>query len=126
MSKARMKELIDQLNMATRAYDEGKPYMSDEKWDELYYELKELEKELGYTLPDSPTQKIIYKKVSELKKVKHNHPMLSLDKTKSLNDVKSFIGKKRWIAMAKMDGLSCSLTYKEGKLVNLQATPLDE
>ena len=120
MSKARMKELINQLNMATRAYDEGKPYMSDEKWDELYYELKELEKELGYALPDSPTQNIIYKKVSELKKVKHNHPMLSLDKTKSLNDVKSFIGKKRWIAMAKMDGLSCSLTYKEGKLVRAE------
>lgn len=120
MSKTRMKELIKQLNEATEAYDAGKPYMSDEKWDDMYFELASLEKTLGYTLPDSPTQKIIYKKVSELKKVKHNHPMLSLDKTKSLNDVKSFIGKKRWIAMAKMDGLSCSLTYKEGKLIRAE------
>lgn len=118
--EGRMERLVNFLNAATEAYDDGKPYISDEKWDELYYELKELEKELGYTLPDSPTQKIIYKKVSELKKVKHNHPMLSLDKTKSLNDVKSFLGKKRWIAMAKMDGLSCSLTYKEGKLVRAE------
>jgi len=118
--EGRMERLVDFLNATTEAYDEGKPYISDEKWDELYYELKELEKELGYTLPNSPTQKIIYKKVSELKKVKHNHPMLSLDKTKSLNDIKSFIGKKRWIAMAKMDGLSCSLTYKEGKLVRAE------
>ena len=118
--EGRMERLVNFLNAATEAYDDGKPYISDEKWDELYYELKELEKELGYTLPDSPTQKIIYKKVSELKKVKHNHPMLSLDKTKSLNDVKSFLGKKRWIAMAKMDGLSCSLTYKEGKLIRAE------
>lgn len=118
--KERMIWLIEQMNEATEAYEKGEPYLTDFQWDEWYYELKDLEKRLGYTLPNSPTQKVIYKKVSELKKVKHNHPMLSLDKTKDIKDIKSFIGKKRWIAMAKMDGLSCSLTYKEGKLVRAE------
>lgn len=118
--KERMIWLVEQMNEATEAYEKGEPYLTDSQWDEWYYELKDLEKKLGYILPNSPTQTIIYKKVSELKKVKHNHPMLSLDKTKSLNDVKSFLGKKQWIAMAKMDGLSCSLTYKEGKLVRAE------
>ena len=116
----RMIWLVEQMNEATEAYEKGEPYLTDSQWDEWYYELKNIEKELGYTLPNSPTQTIIYKKVSELKKVKHNHPMLSLDKTKDIKDIKSFIRKKQWIAMAKMDGLTCSLTYKEGKLVKAE------
>ena len=112
--------LVEQMNEATEAYEKGEPYLTDSQWDEWYYELKNIEKELGYTLPNSPTQTIIHKKVSELKKVKHNHPMLSLDKTKNIKDIKSFIKGKQWIAMAKMDGLTCSLTYKEGKLVKAE------
>ena len=118
--KDRMMWLVEQMNEATKAYEEGEPYLTDSQWDEWYYELKNIEKELGYTLPNSPTQTIIHKKVSELKKVKHNHPMLSLDKTKNIKDIKSFIRGKQWIAMAKMDGLTCSLTYKEGKLVKAE------
>ena len=118
--KDRMIWLVEQMNEATEAYEKGEPYLTDSQWDEWYYELKNIEKELGYTLPNSPTQTIIYKKVSELKKVKHNHPMLSLDKTKNIKDIKSFIKEKQWIAMAKMDGLTCSLTYKEGKLVKAE------
>ena len=97
----RMIWLVEQMNEATEAYEKGEPYLTDSQWDEWYYELKNIEKELGYTLPNSPTQTIIYKKVSELKKVKHNHPMLSLDKTKNIKDIKSFIKEKQWIAMAK-------------------------
>lgn len=118
--KDRMIWLVEQMNEATEAYEKGEPYLTDSQWDEWYYELKNIEKELGYTLPNSPTQTIIHKKVSELKKVKHNHPMLSLDKTKNIKDIKSFIKGKQWIAMAKMDGLTCSLTYKEGKLVKAE------
>lgn len=112
----RMKNLIEQLNEATNAYDMGKPYMSDRVWDDLYFELLELEKKLGYAYSNSPTQKINFQMVSALQKVQHNHLMLSLEKTKDLNEVKSFIGNKTVLAMLKMDGLTCSLTYSNGKL----------
>ena len=116
----KMQKLIEELNQATKAYDKGEPYISDAKWDQLYFELYELEKDTGIIYPESPTQTIHYEVVSELKKVKHNHPILSLDKTKSIEDIKSFLGKKDWIAMAKMDGLTCSLRYVDGKLVSAE------
>ena len=116
MKHSLMKELVEKLNDAAKAYDENKPYMPDTEWDNLYFQLAKLENELGYTLPNSPTQKINYEVVNELKKVEHNHPMLSLDKTKSIDDVKNFINEKDCVAMLKMDGLTCSLTYKNGKL----------
>lgn len=116
----RMEELIDQLNNATRAYDEGKPYMSDHEWDRMYFELSNLEKELNFAYSNSPTQNIHFQTVSALKKVVHNHPMLSLEKTKSLEDIAKFIGKKSYLAMCKMDGLTCSLRYYNGKLVNAE------
>lgn len=116
----RMIQLVRQLNRATIAYDEGCPLMSDKEWDDLYYELQMIEKETGTVLPDSPTHNIIFNTVSELKKVEHNHPMLSLDKTKEISDVESFLGNKNWIAMAKMDGLTCSLCYKNGDLVSAE------
>ena len=78
--------LIDELNKATLAYDEGKPYMSDEQWDEKYFELVELEAEHNFYDSNSPTQKVVYQVVNALEKVEHNHPMLSLDKTKSLKE----------------------------------------
>ena len=112
----KMKNLIEQLNEATNAYDMGKPYMSDRVWDDLYFELLELEKKIGYAYSNSPTQKINFQMVSTLQKVQHNHLMLSLEKTKDLNEVKSFIGNKTTLAMLKMDGLTCSLTYSNGKL----------
>ena len=77
--------LIDKLNKAGRAYDEGKPFISDEEYDNMWFELKELEKETGIIYPDSPVSSIHYEVVSELKKVNHNHPMLSLEKTKDIN-----------------------------------------
>ena len=115
-----IKELIDILNKATDAYNEGEPYMPDSEWDNIYYELKMNEKNTGIIYPDSPTQTIHYNVVNNLKKVTHNHPMLSLQKTKDIKDIKEFIGRKAWIAMAKMDGLTCSLRYVNGELVSAE------
>lgn len=116
----RIKELIAELNRLTELYDKGIPEVSDKEWDDMYFELVSLERQLGYVMPDSPTQKINYMVVNELQKVKHNHPMLSLDKTKDIEEIKSFVGNKDWIAMLKMDGLTCSLLYENGRLVKAE------
>jgi DNA ligase (NAD+) len=117
---SRIKELIEILNKATKEYDEGHPSMSDKEWDDLYFELKELEKETGIIYPNSPTQSIHFEEVSALNKVKHNHPMLSLDKTKNSDDIASFVKGHAWLGMFKMDGLTVSLTYENGKLVRAE------
>lgn len=101
---------IDLLNKATKAYDEGHPIMSDKEWDSLYFSIK----------GQADSQGIDYQVVSELKKVEHNHPMLSLDKTKDIEVLKSFIGDREYVVMPKYDGLSCSLLYKKGKLVRAE------
>ena len=120
MEEWTIRSLIDELNRLTKLYDEGNPEVSDEYWDNLYFKLKQMEEETGIIYPDSPTQNIYFEKVSELKKVKHNHPMLSLDKTKNFDDIKSFVKNHSWIAMAKMDGLTCSLKYLNGELVSAE------
>ena len=116
----RMKYLIDELNKHTKLYDEGNPIISDAEWDKMYFELQFLECENGYVLPESPTHNVNYVMVNELQKVEHNHPMLSLDKTKNIDEIKSFIQNKDWIAMLKMDGLTCSLLYESGKLIRAE------
>ena len=80
------KKLVKELNDATKAYDEGKPYLSDAEWDLAYFTIEAWEKEHGFALPESPTQQIPYDVVNELIKVEHSSPMLSLDKTKSLEE----------------------------------------
>lgn len=118
---AEIRELIDQLNAATKAYDIGAPIISDKEWDNLYFSLQQQERETGIIYEDSPTQTISYEVVNELKKVTHNHQMLSLDKTKDINEVKSFLNTdKRYIAMLKLDGLTCSLHYKDGELIGAE------
>lgn len=114
--KLEMGALIRKLNEATKQYDLGTPIMSDKEWDDLYFKLEQMEKESGIVLTNSPTQTITYQVVNKLEKVEHNHPMLSLDKTKDLSAVKSFIGDRQYIIMAKADGLTCSLIYKNGLL----------
>jgi DNA ligase (NAD+) len=116
----KIQELIEKLNHYTALYDAGTPDISDEEWDKMYFELKELEKETGLIYPNSPTQTVFYDVVNSLKKVEHNHKMLSLDKTKSIDEVQNFLGNKEFIAMAKMDGLTCSLKYVEGKLISAE------
>lgn len=116
-----MIDLINKLNDATRAYDEGHPIMSDAQWDDMYFWLEDLEKSTGIVYPNSPTQKVqFYSVQSGLPKVKHNHPMLSLAKTKSLSEIEDFCGNEEVIFMAKMDGLTCSLTYENGKLIGAE------
>lgn len=115
-----IRTLIDKLNQATEAYEKGKPYLTDMEWDIMYYKLEHLEEVTGLIYPDSPTQTIHYNIVNNLKKVTHNHPMLSLQKTKDVEDIKEFLDNKDWIAMAKMDGLTCSLRYVNGELVSAE------
>ena len=119
-AKARVEYLVSELNRLTELYDKGTPEVSDKEWDDMYFELVSLEHERGYILPNSPTQKVNYTVVNELQKVQHNHPMLSLDKTKNIEEIKSFVGNKDWIAMLKMDGLTCSLLYENGRLVRAE------
>ena len=116
----KMQELVDKLNHYTKAYDEGHPEISDQEWDDLYFQLQKFENYTGLYLDDSPTQRVNYQVINKLNKVEHNHPMLSLDKTKSIDDVKAFIGNKNYIIMGKMDGLTCSLRYLNGKLVSAE------
>ena len=115
-----MRILVDRLNYLTKKYDEGIPEVSDKEWDDLYFQLAELEKESGIQYEDSPVARVNYQVVNGLKKVEHNHKMLSLDKTKSLTDVENFLGKQDYVAMAKLDGLTCSLKYLNGKLVSAE------
>ena len=116
----KIQELVDKLNYYTKLYDEGHPAISDKEWDDMYFKLQDLENFYGVYLSDSPTQKVNYQVVNKLNKVKHNHPMLSLDKTKSIDAIKSFLGNKNFICMAKMDGLTCSLKYLNSKLVSAE------
>ena len=110
---------IEDLNKATVAYDKGQPIMTDEEWDDLYFAVSEYEYWNGAS-PESPTQKVHFETVSELKKVKHNHPMLSLNKTKDVSEVEAFVGNHNYIMMEKLDGLTCSLRYNNGKLVSAE------
>lgn len=111
-----MRELIDKLNYYTKLYDEGHPEITDQEWDNLYFKLKKMEEETGIVYPDSPTQGISFEVLNALEKVEHNHPMLSLDKTKDMNEVYKFLGNNDFLTMCKMDGLTCSLRYLNGKL----------
>lgn len=112
-----IKELISYLNARTKEYDAGHPTISDKEWDDKYFELQQLENDNHIIFNDSPTQSISFDVVDSLEKVVHNHDMLSLDKTKSKQEVIAFLGDKFYLAMCKMDGLTCSLTYENGKLI---------
>ena len=116
----RMKELINTLNNASNAYYNQSPIMSDYEWDKLYDELATLEYTTEIVLADSPTHNVGYSVADELKEVEHNHPMLSLDKTKSVDELIEFIGNKDCFLSVKADGLTTSLHYINGKLVGAE------
>ena len=116
----RIETLIEKLNYATLEYDTGNPIMSDEEWDNMYFELVSLEIESGIYLSNSPTQRIHYAVVNQLEKIEHNHKMLSLEKTKEIDTINAFVGNQLYLAMCKMDGLTCSIRYVDGKLVSAE------
>ena len=113
----RMLELVELLNKASRSYyQDAQEIMSNYEYDRLYDELQSLEKELGITLSNSPTVNVGYEVVSELPKERHESPMLSLDKTKEVEELKNFVGSQKVLMSWKMDGLTIVLTYRDGKL----------
>lgn len=117
----RIKELVEQLNEYRDAYyNEARSDVSDAEYDRLFDELSELENETGVVYTNSPTQSVGYEVKSELEKVKHSHPMLSLDKTKSVDDLVKFARDKDCILSLKMDGLTCLLTYENGELLQAE------
>ena len=112
-----IREIIDFLNARTAEYNAGNPTISDKEWDAKYFQLQELEEKTGHRFPDSPTQHIEYQIMDKLNKFTHKIPMRSLAKTKSVEEVDKYFGDD-YVGMVKMDGLSVSLTYKEGRLVS--------
>ena len=116
----RIKQLIKELNNASYAYYNQIPIMPDYEWDKMYDELINLEKEIGIVLSNSPTHNVGYSVADELKEVEHNHPMLSLDKTKSIDELIEFIGNKDCFLSVKADGLTTSLHYINGKLIGAE------
>ena len=118
METERMKELIALLNDASRKYyQEAAPAMTDYQYDKLYDELCELEKKTGIVLSGSPTQRVGYTILSGLTKVKHEKRMLSLDKTKDVQKLKSWLGENEGVLSWKLDGLTIVLKYKDGSLL---------
>jgi len=112
-----MQELVELLNRAGRAYyQDAEEIMSNYEYDRLYDELQDLERELGITLAGSPTVHVGYEVLSELPKERHESPMLSLDKTKEVEGLKSFLGEQKGVMSWKLDGLTIVLTYRGGEL----------
>lgn len=116
--KRRIEELIETLNEASAAYyDEASEIMSNYEYDALYDELESLEKETGYTPMNSPTKNVGYTVQSELPKERHRSRMLSLDKTKSREELATWLGNHEGLLSWKLDGLTVVLTYEGGELV---------
>ena len=115
----RIKELIEILNKASMLYyQKSTPMMTDYEYDKLYDELVQLEKETNMIFSNSPTINVEPTTSSELEKMVHSKPMLSLSKTKNINDLISFIGDNEGLLSWKLDGLTIVLTYENGKLVS--------
>ena len=116
--RKRIEELVELLNQAGKAYyQEGKEIISNLEYDKAYDELVRLEEETGIVLSASPTQNVGYSVATALPKEEHASPMLSLDKTKSVETLKSFLGEQKGILSWKLDGLTVVMTYEKGELV---------
>ena len=106
-----MRDLIEKLNKYRDAYyNQNVSLVSDYEYDMLFDELANLEKKTGIVYANSPTQTVGYSVVGKLNKVKHNHPLLSLDQTTDINGFADYFSGKPVALMAKMDGITCSLT----------------
>lgn len=117
-AREKVQALTAQLNRyRDEYYNSNAPSVSDEVYDRMYDELVSLEFETGICMTDSPTRTVGYVAVSELEKTTHPIPLLSLDKTKSVEELVSFTGEHQILLMLKLDGLTVKLTYEEGRLV---------
>lgn len=121
MNKFDIAARVRELNRASEAYyNTGQPIMSDYEFDKKIEELKQWEEETGIVLSNSPTHNVGYLVADELKEVKHNHLMLSLDKTKSVDELIEFLGDKNGFLSVKCDGLTTSLHYINGELIGAE------
>lgn len=121
MEENYMRQLVNKLNhYRDQYYNNNISEIEDSEYDKLFDELKNLEKEEGIVYSDSPTQTVGYQVQSKLKKVTHSHPMLSLAKSTDLNEIEKFINGKFVVFMLKCDGLTCSIHYKDGKLISAE------
>lgn len=119
---SKIKELIERLNYyRDMYYNHDRSIISDREYDSLFDQLTALEHKTGILYPNSPTQSVGYKSVSKLNKVTHNHKLLSLDKTTDINEFISFFGDKPFILMPKLDGLTCSIIYRNGELYSAES-----
>lgn len=117
MAADRIKFLVEKLNQAAKAYyQEDREILSNQEYDALYDELIALEEKTGTILANSPTQKVGYTVLSNLVKVRHESPILSLDKTKETAKLASFLGDREGILSWKLDGLTIVLKYNNGTL----------
>lgn len=115
---ARMRELIQKLKEADIAYYKyDRPIMTDREYDLMMDELKSLEAETGLILSGSPTQVVSGEILEGLTPVRHTKPMLSADKTKSVDDLVRFAAGRDVLLSWKMDGLTLVLRYEGGKLI---------
>ena len=120
-SKEDLRKAVDQLLEWDEAYNNNNPLVSDKEYDDLYFQVAEAENNLGMAFDDSPTQRINYEVKDKLEKVTHDHKMLSLAKTKDWNEFISYFNPEEEIViMPKLDGLTCSLRYVDGKLVGAE------
>lgn len=121
MDKFNIAARVKELNRASETYyNTEQPTMSDYEFDQKLEELRQWEEETGIVLSNSPTHNVGYSVADELKEVEHNHPMLSLDKTKSIDELIEFIGNRDCFLSVKADGLTTSLHYIDGKLIGAE------
>lgn len=117
-----MKQLVDRLNAYRDAYyNKNESLVSDQEYDALFDKLAALEQETGIVYANSPTATVGYEAVSKLQKVTHNHPLLSLGKTTNMGEFCDYFEGKPMNLMAKMDGLTASVVYRDGVLVSAES-----
>lgn len=120
-NKEKIIKLTKQLNEYRNAYyNNSLSLVEDSVYDSLFDELKKLEEEEKYWLTNSPVHSVGYSTIDKLNKITHNHPMLSLDKIHSAEEIVKFSNGHSYVLSLKMDGLSCSIHYKNGKLISAE------
>lgn len=117
--RARIEELVMQLNKASEAYYNGQDeIMSNYEWDAMYDELTALESATGYVMTESPTRNAGYEEKGG-EREPHEFPALSLAKTKSVEELKNWAGKRPiWLSW-KLDGLTLVITYDNGNITKI-------